>query len=93
MGPGAGAESQWEKGWTDDSTVIWTLSGQSTKSVSFTYSLDQDLWNWEMHLPGPPLLLGNGFLCHSLQVQRGPVLNIGDKRAVDKVKVNTWSAY
>lgn len=22
-----------------------------------------------------------------------PVLNVGDKRAVDKVKVNTWSAY
>lgn len=50
MGAGAGAESVGEK---MDSTVIWTLSGQSIKSVSFAYSLDQDLWNWENALAWP----------------------------------------
>lgn len=50
-GAGAGAESRWEKGWTAQSHGH--LSGQSIRSLGFTYSLNQDLWNWEnaMGLP------------------------------------------
>lgn len=45
MGAGAGAESWWEKGWAARS--IRALSSQFIRSVGFTYSLEQDLWNWE----------------------------------------------